>query len=225
MVRIPTSKKTLSMELISLLNKYLGKLPFLEQLPEYLFCKQQTYNVSFYQVKIDQDRIPKLEYEQMDKKLKRLNNLVSDLKKDIHELEKFIFEHEGIGSYEDDIHFAKGIYSRFHKAQRSYTHKIGFQVADWKSLARSRALRHEIIASYLIDGNRNITELTPTGFPTLPISYGVVHIAINVRPRVGDLFYYRSYQAIPRMGSGAAHVVKFDMGRLQEVNSFQTYIS
>lgn len=161
----------------------------------------------------------------MDKKLMRLTNLVSHLKKDIRELEKFIADYEGIGNLEDDLRFAKGIYSRFQKAQRNYSHSLGIQVADWKSIARSRALRQEVVATYLIDGDRNVTEMTPTGFPTLPIGYGVEHIAIDVKPRVGDLFYYRSHQSMPRMGSGAAHVVKFEKGKLKEVNSYQTYIS
>lgn len=213
------------MELISLLNKYLGEVPFIQELPEYLFSGQKTYNVSFYHVVIDHERIPKSEYEHMDKKLTRLTNLVSHLKKDIRDLEKFIADYEGIGNLEDDLHFAKGIYSRFQKAQRNYPHSLGIQVADWKSIARSRALKQEVIATYLIDGDQTITEMTPTGFPTLPIGYGVEHIAINVNPRVGDLFYYRSYQSMPRMGSGAAHVVAYKKGKLTEVNSYQTYIS
>ena len=161
----------------------------------------------------------------MDKKLMRLTKLVSHLKRDIRDLEKFIADYEGIGNLEDDLRFTKGIYIRFQKAQRNYPHSLGIQVADWKSIARSRALRQEVIATYLIDGDLTITEMTPTGFPTLPIGYGVEHIAINVNPRVGDLFYYRSYQSMPRMGSGAAHVVKFEKGKLKEVNSYQTYIS
>ena len=213
------------MELISLLNKYLGEVPFIQELPEYLFSGQKTYNVSFYHVVIDYDRIPKSEYDHMDKKLMRLTKLVSHLKRDIRDLEKFIADYEGIGNLEDDLRFAKGIYSRFQKAQRNYPHSLGIQVADWKSIARSRALKQEVIATYLMDGDQTITEMTPTGFPTLPIGYGVEHIAINVKPRVGDLFYYRSYQSMPRMGSGAAHVVKFEKGKLKEVNSYQTYIS
>jgi hypothetical protein len=213
------------MELISLLNKYLGEVPFIQELPEYLFSGQKTYNVSFYHVVIDHERIPKSEYEHMDKKLMRLTNLVSHLKKDIRDLEKFIADYEGIGNLEDDLRFAKGIYSRFQKAQRNYPYSLGIQVADWKSIAKSRALKQEVIATYFIDGDRKITEMTPTGFPTLPIGYGVEHIAINVNPRVGDLFYYRSYQSMPRMGSGAAHVAAYKKGKLTEVNSYQTYIS
>lgn len=213
------------MELISLLNKYLGEVPFIKELPEYLFSRQKAYIVSFYHVVIDHERIPKSEYEHMDKKLTRLTNLVSHLKKDIRDLEKFIADYEGIGNLEDDLHFAKGIYSRFQKAQRNYPHSLGIQVADWKSIARSRALRQEVVATYLIDGDRTITEMTPAGFPTLPFGYGVEHIAINVKPRVGDLFYYRSYQSMSRMGSGAAHVVAFKKGKLTEVNSYQTYVS
>jgi hypothetical protein len=34
-----------------------------------------------------------------------------------------------------------------------------------------------------------------------------------------------SYQAMPRMGSGSAHAVKFAKGKLKEVNSYQTYVS
>lgn len=213
------------MELISLLNKYLGEVPFIKELPEYLFSRQKAYIVSFYHVVIDHERIPKSEYEHMDKKLTRLTNLVSHLKKDIRDLEKFIADYEGIGNLEDDLRFAKGIYSRFQNAQRNYPQSLGIQVADWKSIARSRALKQEVIATYLIDGDQTITEMTPTRFPTLPIGYGVEHIAINVNPRVGDLFYYRSYQSMPRMGSGAAHVVAYKKGKLTEVNSYQTYIS
>lgn len=203
----------------------MGEVPFIKELPEYLFSRQKAYIVSFYHVVIDHERIPKSEYEHMDKKLMRLTNLVSNLKKDIRDLEKFIADYEGIGNIEDDLHFAKGIYSRFQKAQRNYPHSLGIQVADWKSIARSRALKQEVIATYLIDGDQTITEMTTTGFPTLPIGYGVEHIAINVNPRVGDLFYYRSYQSMPRMGSGAAHVVAYKKGKLTEVNSYQTYIS
>ena len=55
--------------------------------------------------------------------------------------------------------------------------------------------------------------------------YSVAHIAINVSPKDCDLFYYNSFQPMPRMGLGMAHKVNFAKGVLKEVKSYQTYIS
>lgn len=220
-----TSEIRINMELVSLLNKYLGEAPFIELLPEFLFRGPGPYNLSFYRDVVDQHRIPASDYEHMDKKLKRLTKLVTAITKDIRELEGLIAKYDGVGNPEVDLNFAKGVFSRFQKAQRTYPHYLGIQVADWKSLASSRALRQEVVATYLVEGHKTERTAKVASRPTMPLGYGVPHIAINVRPQGCDLFYYSSCKPLPRVGSGAAHKVVFNKGRLREISSSPTFLS
>jgi hypothetical protein len=174
---------------------------------------------------VDEDRVPKAEFEHMDKKLGRLEVLVRSMKKDIKDLEKFMADNKNHGELEDGLQFAKGIYGRFHLAQKRYPHQIGIQVADWRLLARSRALQPKVIATYVVKADRSIAKISTAAFPSNPLDYGVAHIAINVSPKDCDLFYYQSFQPMPRIGLGKAHKVNFTKGVLKEVESYQTYIS
>jgi len=213
------------MKLITLLKKFLGDVTFLESLPDFLFSGKKSYHLSFYQVLIDTDCIPKAESEHIDKKLRRLSNVVSSLKGEIRDLDRFISNYDKVGDLQDDLNLAKGIYSRLGILQITYSQKLSNHRADWESLAKSRAIKHEVVASFLIDSHRVLTTIKPAGNAKKPIELGVEHIAININPRNGDLFYYWSHQALPRMGSGTAHVVNFENGKLKEINSYETYLS
>jgi hypothetical protein len=213
------------MDLPSLIRKQLGEVDFVSLVPDFLFSDQKEYHLSFYQITVDEDRVPKAEFEHMDKKLSRLEVLVRSMKKDIKDLEKFMADNKNHGELEDGLQFAKGIYGRFHLAQKRYPHQIGIQVADWRLLARSRALQPKVIATYLVKADRSIAKISTAARPTNPLGYGVAHIAINVSPKDCDLFYYQSFQPMPRMGLGMAHRVNFSKGVLKEVESYQTYIS
>ena len=213
------------MDLPSLIRKQLGEVDFVSLVPDFLFSDQKEYHLSFYQITVDEDRVPKAEFEHMDKKLGRLEVLVRSMKKDIRDLEKFMADNKNHGELEDGLQFAKGIYGRFHLAQKRYPHQIGIQVADWRLLARSRALQPKVIATYVVKADRSIAKISTAAFPSNPLDYGVAHIAINIRPKDCDLFYYQSFQPMPRIGLGKAHKVNFIKGVLKEVESYQTYIS
>ena len=213
------------MDLPSLIRKQLGEVDFVSLVPDFLFSDQKEYHLSFYQITVDEDRVPKAEFEHMDKKLGRLEVLVRSMKKDIKDLEKFMADNKNHGELEDGLQFAKGIYGRFHLAQKRYPHQIGIQVADWRLLARSRALQPKVIATYVLKADRSIAKISTAAFPSNPLDYGVAHIAINIRPKDCDLFYYQSFQPMPRIGLGKAHKVNFIKGVLKEVESYQTYIS
>ena len=213
------------MDLPSLIRKQLGEVDFVSLVPDFLFSDQKEYHLSFYKIIVDEDRVQKAEFEHMDKKLSRLEVLVRSMKKDIKDLEKFMADNKNHGELEDGLQFAKGIYGRFHLAQKRYLHQIGIQVADWRLLARSRAVQPEVIATYLVKADRSIAKISTAARPTNPLDYGVVHIAINIRPKDCDFFYYHSFQPMPRIGSGKAHEVNFIKGVLKEVESYQTYIS
>ena len=213
------------MDLPSLIRKQLGEVGFVSLVPDFLFSDQKEYHLSFYKIIVDEDRVPKAEFEHMDKKLSRLEVLVRSMKKDIKDLEKFMADNKNHGELEDGLQFAKGIYGRFHLAQKRYPHQIGIQVADWRLLARSRALQPKVIATYVVKADRSIAKISTAAFPSNPLDYGVAHIAINIRPKDCDLFYYQSFQPMPRIGLGKAHKVNFIKGVLKEVESYQTYIS
>jgi hypothetical protein len=213
------------MDLPSLIRKQLGEVDFVSLVPDFLFSDQKEYHLSFYKIIVDEDRVPKAEFEHMDKKLSRLEVLVRSMKKDIKDLEKFMADNKNHGELEDGLQFAKGIYGRFHLAQKRYPHQIGIQVADWRLLARSRALQPKVIATYLLKADRSIAKISTAAFPSNPLDYGVAHIAINIRPKDCDLFYYQSFQPMPRIGLGKAHKVNFIKGVLKQVESYQTYIS
>ena len=213
------------MDLPSLIRKQLGEVDFVSLVPDFLFLDQKEYHLSFYKIIVDEERVPRAEVEHMDKKLSRLEILVLSMKKDVKDLEKFMADNKNHGELIEDLQFAKGIYGRFHLAQKRYPHQIGIQVADWRLLARSRALQPEVIATYYVKADRSIVKISTASLPTNPLDYGVAHIAINVSPKDCDLFYYKSFQPMPRIGLGRAHKVNFTKGVLKEVESYQTYIS
>ena len=85
------------MDLPSLIRKQLGEVDFISLVPDFLFSDQKECHLSFYQITVDEDRVPKAEVEHMDKKLSRLEILVRSMKKDIKDLEKFMADNKNHG--------------------------------------------------------------------------------------------------------------------------------
>ena len=213
------------MELISILRAHLGELPFLELIPDYLFRESRVYHLSFYRNAVDADLVPMSEHEHVDKKAKRLDDFVKSLENDLKDLKHFMAQHKELGGMENNLRLAKGIHGRFQKAQGIYAQRMGIQVADWKLLAKSKALKKEVLATFDVAGDRSVQARSTASMPTRPIAYGVEHIAIQVQPRQCDFHYCSSFQAMPKIGSGSAYEVNFVNGKFKKVRSHPTYIS
>ena len=78
------------MEILALLEKYLGQNDFNPAIAGLLNKRDSEYHLTFYKVVVNEDKIPKDEYEHMDKKLARINEFQRVLERDVKEFKRFI---------------------------------------------------------------------------------------------------------------------------------------
>jgi hypothetical protein len=213
------------MEILALLEKYLGQNDFNPAIAGLLNKRDSEYHLTFYKVVVNEDKIPKDEYEHMDKKLARINEFQRVLERDFKEFKRFITaSNRQDADTEQHLKMARGIYTRMVQAEKRYKHQIGIHVADWRRLAKSRAIEQECIETVHVR-NDFCMPMPTASRPSFPIGTGVVHYAINIRPRDCDVQLYSSHQAFQLVGSGHAHEFNFSAGVLKEVRTVQTYIS
>lgn len=213
------------MEIFGLLEKYLGQNDFNPAIAGLFNKRDSEYHLTFYKVVVDEDKIPKDEYEHMDKKLARIIEFQNVLERDVKELKRFITaSNRQDADAAQHLKMARGIYSRMVQAEKRYKHQIGIHVADWRRLAKSRAIVQECIETVHVR-NDFCTPMPTASRPSFPIGMGVMHYAINIRPRECDVQMYSSHQAFRLIGSGQMHEFNYSAGVLKEVRTVQTYIS
>ena len=213
------------MEILALLEKYLGHSDFNPAIVELLNKRDSEYHLTFYKVVVNKDKIPKDEYEHMDKKLARIKQFQRLVERDVKEFKRFITaSNRQVADAEQHLKMARGIYSRMVQAEKIYKHQLGIHVADWRRLAKSRAIEQECIETFHVR-NHFCTTMPTASRPSFPIGMGVMHFAINIRPMDCDVQLYSSYQAFKLVGSGHSHEFNFLEGVLKEVRTVQTYIS
>jgi hypothetical protein len=213
------------MEILALLEKHLGHSDFNPAIVELLHNRDKSYHLSFYKVVVNEDGIPKDEYEHMDKKLSRIKEFQRVLERDVKDFKRFLTSSNRPNSdTEQHLRMARGIYSRLVKAEKWYNHHLVIQIADWRRLAKSRAIEQECIETVYVR-NDFCTPMPTASRPSSPIGTGVMHYAINIRPSDCDVQFYSSHQAFKLIGSGYAHQLNYSGGALNEVSRVQTYIS
>jgi hypothetical protein len=209
------------MRVLALIEKHLGLNDFNPAIVDILRDRGKYYHLSFYRVVVNEDKIPKDEYEHIDKKLIRIKKFQRLLEGDVKEFKEFLASADRSNAdMEQNLKMATRIYSRMVRAKKEYV--------NWRLLAKSRALEQECIATYLVN-EAGVCSKIPTmpisTRPSFPIDTGVKHYAFNVRPLDCDVQLYSSYQAFKLVGSGHKHQLMYSKGSLMEVSKVQTYMS